>query len=244
MFTMQEYHLQDALIEVVIDNLPTAIIVLDRNTSIVLANNMATDFSKKSKEHLFGMRGGEAFGCIHVNDDPKGCGYGGKCRECVIRNTVEQTFMFKINQSNIEAPMTFIDLGNRILSVSTTWLAENDLAIVALNDITDVKKQEELKNEKSKLQAAVATGGAVCHEMNQPLSVIIGYIELLEMEHEHNSSDSSRGHEYFDIIKTQVMRMGEFTKKLMSISRFSETEYACDSILDINKSSDGKIDLE
>lgn len=233
MYTQLSYKEKTALIEQVIDNFPAAVIVLDSQTNIVLANKVAEMFANKSRLKLFGMRGGEAFGCIHSHDDPQGCGYGDACRECVVRNTVESTIKTKKDLANVEAPMTFFDKGNRILSLATTWLDENQLVIVALNDITYMKNQEKMTLHNTKLHAAVKTGGAVCHEMNQPLSVINGYIELINLDAE--DVDVILG--YLTEIKIQVRRLAHLTSKLMNITRFEEMDYLTDTILDIEKSS-------
>ena len=66
-------------IEQVIDNLPSAIIVVDSDNRVLLANRMALTFSQKSKEAFFGLRGGEAFGCVNSNKSPEGCGYAPEC---------------------------------------------------------------------------------------------------------------------------------------------------------------------
>ena len=233
MFTLQEYQEKSALIEQVIDNLTSAIIVLNVDTSIVLSNKVAEVFANKSRIHLFGIRGGEAFGCIHAHDDPEGCGYGVACKQCVVRNTVEKTIQTKESYFDIEAPMTFNDKGERILSVTTSWLAESDLVIVALNDITDMKQQENIRLENTKLHAAIKTGGAICHEMNQPLTVINGYIDFMLM----GIVDPDEENEYLTEMKEQMVRLSKITKRLMNITRFKEMDYLSDTILDIEEST-------
>jgi len=234
MYTMQDYQLQHAIIESVIDYLPTAIIVLDTDTHIVLANKGAEDLAQKTRAHLFGLGGGDAFDCVHAHDDPRGCGYGFDCKKCILRHTVEQTISSKQGQTNVDIPMTFIEAGKRVLRISTSWLDDNKLVIVALNDVTELKEQETLRLENTKLQAAINTGGAVCHELNQPLSIIYGYIDLLEIG---NHSDSSRCCEYLEILRQQVTRISEITNKLMHITRYNEADYGCVTILDINRSA-------
>ncbi|MBN1293479.1 MAG: histidine kinase [Candidatus Latescibacteria bacterium] len=231
MYTLEEYRMKSALIEQVIDNLNSAIIVLDTDTNIVLANKVAENLANKSKLHLFGLQGGEAFNCIHADDDPMGCGYGVTCRDCVLRNTFEKTIHTKESQVNIEASMTFFDKGHRILSVTTSWLSNSELTIVALNDITEMKQQEVLRLKHTKLQAAIKTGGAVCHEMNQPLSVISGYIDLMIMDY-----NPDEAYKNMIIIKEQIIRLGGITRKLMNITSFKEMMYLSDTILDIDKS--------
>ena len=68
--------------EPVIDNLPSAIIVVDRDRRVLLANQMAVAFTRKSQEEFFGLRGGEAFGCVNSSTVPEGCGFAPACEFC------------------------------------------------------------------------------------------------------------------------------------------------------------------
>lgn len=234
MNTIQEFNSKSDLITHVIDNLPSAIIVLTPDTSIVMSNKIAQMFANKSPLDLFGLRGGEAFDCIHHTDHPDGCGSSNACRHCIVRNTVEHTIRTKENMANIEAPISFSDKGDRILSLATTWLDENELVIVALNDITEMKQRDTIKLENTKLQSAIKTSGAVCHEMNQPLAVINGYIELLD--YDIYSMDEIRP--CLKIIQEQVLNLGHITTALMNLTSFKEKNYLNDTILDINLSSE------
>lgn len=231
MYTLRTYKKRSDIIETVINYLPSAILVLDTDTEIVLANKMAVQFANKSKIHLFGLRGGEAFDCIHAEDDPKGCGYGEACKHCMIRNTVETTIQTKKNSVNVEAPMEFIDKGQRVLTISTTWLSNNQLVIAALNDITELKRQEEIKIQNAELLAAVKTGGAVCHEMNQPLTVISGYIQLLEM-----GFIAREEWEYFITeLNNNLERLRILSERLMHLEKYQTVKYYKDEeILDIS----------
>lgn len=233
MFTLAEYKQKSHLIEQLIDYLPSAIVVLDTNTSIVLANTMAEQLSKKSRQDIFSMQGGNAFGCIHAEDDPQGCGHSTACRECVIRTTVENTIQNHTNLMNVEAPMILAEAGKRILSVSTIWLEVNQLVVVALNDITDLKQQEKIRLEHTRLESAIETSGAVCHELNQPLFVISGTTELLQLD----ESLPQNVRDQLEVIRTQIHRMGELTRRLMHLTQFKEMHYLNETILDLQTSS-------
>lgn len=229
----EDYHRKEAVIELVIDNLPSAIVVLDYDTSIVLANRLAEQFSQQSKHHLIGLRGGIAFNCIHADEHPLGCGYSLSCESCVVRNTVEESIRTGTGMSGVEAPMTFRHTGGRLLSVSTTVLAEHELVIVALNDITVQKEHESMRCENAKLAAAMKTGGAICHELNQPLMVIAGYFDLLSMKNGNRSFDDDT----FDEIQRQISRLKEISRKLAGITKYREVKYLSGTILDIEESS-------
>ena len=75
--------------------------------------------------------------------------------------------------------------------------------------------------------------GAVCHELNQPLMAMSGYLELLSME----ISDKPAIIKRVDKVSNQVQRISEITSKLMSITRYETKKYLRDHIVDIEKSS-------
>ena len=69
---------------------------------------------------------------------------------------------------------------------------------------------------REKLEAVLETAGAICHELNQPMMAISGQTELLL-----GTVDlSNPAHERLVKIKSQVMRMGAITQKLMGITRY------------------------
>ncbi|MEW6671359.1 MAG: response regulator [Thermodesulfobacteriota bacterium] len=87
--------------------------------------------------------------------------------------------------------------------------------------------------EKEKLQTVFETTGAVCHEMNQPLQVVSGVVELLMMDTKSNDPH----YEKFKTLMEQTERMGEITNKLMKITRYETRKYLKTRIVDIDKSS-------
>ena len=77
--------------------------------------------------------------------------------------------------------------------------------------------------------------GAVCHELNQPLQVVVTYSQLL-ME-DTSEDDVVQGK--VEKIKAQTDRMRELTKKLMRITRYETMDYLFEgeSIIDIDKAA-------
>jgi len=88
-------------------------------------------------------------------------------------------------------------------------------------DITSRKRAEEEEKHSEKLSAALEMAGAICHELNQPLQVISGRIDLLSME-----SKDERAHKALEIISDQIRRIGTITKKLMGLRKYSNRAYA------------------
>jgi len=114
--------------------------------------------------------------------------------------------------------------------ISDTFLGTQGIA----SDITDRKQvqQELLHREKS--QGVLETAGAVCHELNQPMMMILGYSELALM----NASEKDPAYDKLLKIQEQIDRMKTITKKLMNITRYETIRYTnVENIIDIDKSS-------
>ena len=107
--------------------------------------------------------------------------------------------------------------------------------IISVNvDITERKQVEEERIKRGKLESAIETAGAVCHELNQPLQTLLGRVELLLM-----GTTEERELAHLKFIEVEVARMIRITRKLQRITRYETHEYLDDSIiLDIDKSID------
>ena len=68
--------------------------------------------------------------------------------------------------------------------------------------------------EKEKLQGIVEMSGNVCHDMNQPLQVVSGTVELMMME----ITTDHPFYERLQTIKEETDKMGKTTLELMSIT--------------------------
>ena len=104
---------------------------------------------------------------------------------------------------------------------------------MAIEDITEAKAHETVMLEKERLAAAVKTAGSICHEVNQPLMIILGTAELLLEEIDKDDPNSAK----FLEIKRQAERLGQVTKKLLTLSDFHTRPYLHHEILDLDKSS-------
>jgi len=112
------------------------------------------------------------------------------------------------------------------------WLVE------CLFDLSEVKRAEMERVERERLQAIIETVGAVCHEMNQPLMAISGYVELCLM-------DLEPGHPARELIQKmleQAERMGRITRKLTHVTSYRTKDYLDKKILDIDSASTKEAD--
>lgn len=199
----------------VVDNLPSAVIVVDPDRRVIMANRVAQLFSGQDENALIGKRGGDVMGCIHADESPEGCGYAGACAFCEAKNAVVLAFQKKTNIEPFEALIETASEGPLHLKFTVTVLNDynagadielESVAVVTVDDMTEYKRRE-------RLAAVLETVGAVCHEMNQPLMVLAGQIELLGMDMGGNSR--------IDSINKQIERMGDITRKLQSVRHYA-----------------------
>ncbi len=227
--------LQKVDVASVIDSIPAAVIVLDHQTRIMLANRMACRITGRGKESFCGLSWGEAFRCVRQNGNPRGCGFGDSCGLCGVRRVVEETLADGQDRCMVEAELELTGLGKRNVRLTTTYLVPDRAVILLIEDVTDCKRWEQEHLDRNRLQTAVETAGAVCHEMNQPLQAVSGYLELILMQLEEDHPCRR----YLPEVQHQVQRLGRITGRLQSLSHYRTREYLSGvRILDLECSSD------
>ena len=96
------------------------------------------------------------------------------------------------------------------------------------------KRSERERLRREKLEGVLEMAGASCHELNQPLQVISGHSELLLMR----APEGNPMRKHVSVIKQQVDRMAEITRKLNNITRYEACDYIRGvKIIDIDKAS-------
>jgi len=105
------------------------------------------------------------------------------------------------------------------LVVGPTCCSE-PVAIVTVDDMTEYKKRE-------RLEAVIETVGTICHELNQPLTVLTGQLELMEID--------IGEYERISVFREQVDRMGQITKRLRKLRYYATKSHIDDTarILDL-----------
>ncbi|MBL8919598.1 MAG: PAS domain S-box protein [Myxococcaceae bacterium] len=97
--------------------------------------------------------------------------------------------------------------------------------------LTDVEARL-LESEKNAVIVALA--GTTAHELNQPLTSVTGYAELLKRKLKADDA----ANKYVDIIYREAERMAEIVRKIGKITRYETTSYVGTSqIVDLDKAS-------
>ncbi|TFH02854.1 MAG: PAS domain S-box protein [Calditrichales bacterium] len=100
------------------------------------------------------------------------------------------------------------------------------------NDVTERVRAEEDRNLKQRMEGVLELAGAVCHELNQPMTVASVNSEMITKD-----TDNETLMRKLDVIKSEIRKMSQITRKLMHITRYETREYLNGKkILDIDKS--------
>lgn len=227
-------HTSENLLKV-IDALPISILLLNQECTILLANQATSLLLGMDKTRLIGLVSGKAFGCIHDGETPEGCGFSPACSTCALRQTVQNTAAFKKTHPRVDVTMVLNGLGKRNLKISTLPIVLNgdEGVLLAMEDQTEERQHEQTRMEKERLSTVMKTVGAVCHEINQPLMIVNGLAEILMEDHPDDPVLS----ENLKQIREQVERLGNITKKLMTITRYRTKAYLTGEILDLDLAS-------
>jgi len=130
------------------------------------------------------------------------------------------------------------------ISLSAALITRGDRSIGSVGIFTDLRErlrieqrlehaQEQLRvQEKQTIVAELA--GAAAHELNQPLTSVMGYAELLRRRLEPGTPQ----HHAAEIIVSEAERMAEIVRKIGKITRYETKSYVGTArILDLDRAS-------
>lgn len=159
-----EKSLRDSQAELsaIYDHAPIVMILVDKERRVKKVNRAATKFANRVSEEMIGRRDGEALGCLHSQDDPRGCGFSPYCQTCTVRNTVRDTFQTGKSHRHVEARLPFASRQGKmmtfLLSTTLITLAEGKRVLVCLEDITElIEAKEALKQSEKKYRQFIET---------------------------------------------------------------------------------------
>ncbi|HAR63090.1 MAG: hypothetical protein DKM50_05245 [Candidatus Margulisiibacteriota bacterium] len=114
--------------------------------------------------------------------------------------------------------------------------ANSDVLLRSIKYAAERKKSEEERLQREKLQGVLEMAGAACHELNQPMQAILGYVALLLAE----LPKDSQLYTIVNKIQEEVERLAVITGKLSTISKYVAYDYSKGvKVIDIDKSSEG-----
>jgi PAS domain S-box-containing protein len=106
----------------------------------------------------------------------------------------------------------------------------------SVRDLTQIKQSERERIEHERLFGVLQMAGAVCHELNQPLMALFGYMDIINTDSRMDEQTAFATQR----IGEQIEQIKKITRKLMHITQYKTKEYAeGEHIIDIDLASSG-----
>jgi light-regulated signal transduction histidine kinase (bacteriophytochrome) len=215
----------------VFDTIPSFMFVVDEDVRILHLNSAALTLLGGDLNQALFKRGGEALRCIHSSETPNGCGHALSCKNCVIRNSVNEAFKGKRihrEESILELVRDGMscDINVRITTNPLKYEG-NDFVLLLVEDITDLKRSEEqLKQHAARLEDTNreldAFSYSVSHDLKAPLRSIYGFSDLLLQDFGSRLDDEVKG--FLQRIHSSGLRMTQLVDDMLILSRITKEE--------------------
>jgi len=218
-------------LERLIDSTVDAIIAADMRGQIILFNQGA--------ERLFGYRAREVIGKLPVWELYEE-GHSNQIMR-MLRST-SYGGVGRLEQTRREVRIASGEIVPVSMTASVVYEGEREVATVGiLTDLRErIRMEQRLLDAQQKLQlsekqALVAElAGAAAHELNQPLTSIMGYAQLIQRQ-----SDKEAQHmRAVGVILSESERMAGIVKKIGKITRYETTDYVGNArMLDLDRAA-------
>ncbi len=130
------------------ENAPLIMLLVDGERRVCKTNRHTEDFVRASSTALAGRRAGEALGCVHALEDPRGCGFGTFCVQCPVRRAITETFETGRSFYQIEVYLQTTVEGEAreaaaLVSTVRLNVREEPMVLVTIQNITERKLAEQ-----------------------------------------------------------------------------------------------------
>jgi PAS domain S-box-containing protein len=229
----QELRSTKEFLERLIDSTVDAIIAADLDGQIILFNQGA--------ERLFGYRARDVIGRLPVDDLYE---EGGAKQIMRMLRSTSYGGVGRIEQTRREVRIAGAETVPVSMTASTIYEGGREVATVGiLTDLRErIRMEQRLLDAQQKLrlsekQALVAElAGAAAHELNQPLTSIMGYAQLIERQ----SAKDAVHLRAVRVILSEAERMAGIVKKIGKITKYETTDYVGTArMLDLDRASAG-----
>src|SRR5262249_39260231 len=205
-------------LERLIDSTVDAIIAADMRGQIILFNQGA--------ERLFGHRAIDVIGKLGVwelYDE------GGARQVMRMLRSTSHGGVGRLEQTRREVRTASGEVVPVSMSASIVYEDEREVATVGiLTDLRErIRMEQRLLDAQHKLQLSekqrliAELAGAAAHELNQPLTSIIGYTQLIQRQ----SAQGAPHLRAAGIIMSEAERMADIVKKIGKITKYETTDY-------------------
>ena len=134
---------QNGFMRSLFDAMPTALFVVDEDVRIQFWNAAAVPLLGPDPELAYRKRGGEVLHCVHATDVPGGCGRAEYCKDCVVRQSVneafrgEKTFRSKTRMELQGSDNLITEVNLLVTAAPFTWEGRS-FSLLILEDISEL----------------------------------------------------------------------------------------------------------
>ncbi len=143
---MEELLKQKGFARILFDTIPQLALVLDPMWRVHAVNQAARALGVNAqRREVQGKRCGEVIGCIHHQDDPRGCGFGPSCLTCIAKNTALEAIA-EMETRNSKGKLEFMTgrVMPVLLSASPFEYKQQKYAIIIIEDISLISELQGL----------------------------------------------------------------------------------------------------
>ncbi|HKK90453.1 MAG TPA: GAF domain-containing protein, partial [Desulfobacteraceae bacterium] len=177
--TDEALHNQRAILEKILETSPVGVCLLENRTFQWVNNELVRLFGYTSKTDLEGKN------AEMVYPSRESYTRAGENFYSELKQTGKADMDLEFMRRDGSVFPGHIQLGSADPSDPMSW------TIATVSDLSVRKRAEEERNRNEKLKVVLEMAGAVCHELNQPLQAIIGYIEIIMMDNEKDGPFSN-----------------------------------------------------
>lgn len=217
---LAEIEQQEDFLESIIDNVNAGLMILDHSKRIVLANSRFLRQEGLSSEDVMGKYPWE-----------------------ILPFLSSRTFPLETTHAG-EGGLVVEDRGKgtpRHLEISAVSFNPpgrgNNYSVVIIRDVTATKLLESETRERERLQGVIEMARTVAHELNTPIFVALGALDLLE---EDLPAESPLREDCQDI-RSNLTRLSGLITRMTQITQYQAREYAGDvTMVDLERSAPEK----
>ncbi len=166
-FDIRDLKESNAFLNVLLDNINSAVLILDPDYRIRQFNTALKSVFGKSSGEVAGKLGGEALGCAFSVNEKTSCGLTSKCGACKLRNSAIETLRTKQAGRRKKMAREFIIRGMpvlKFLEFSTRFIefGGQEFALLIIDDITaEENRKIELMRKRRQLDSDLKAAGGI-----------------------------------------------------------------------------------
>ncbi len=188
-------------IEKLLGNIPIVMLAVDRDRRVVYGNISNGIMATVPLRELAGLESGDEDAAYVIGEDSR------------LRYFVDKTMETGEGQTSIEIVRDNQHDSVKTIHVSTVYLSDESLVIALLQDVTGSRLNYNPGLEKRKLAEMLEKTGKICHDMNQPLQVASGSLDLALLM----SDCTDKDRELITEARNQMNRAADIVREMMNL---------------------------